>query len=61
MLTYADGCCRMLTYAQEYTYCIAIPLWNLSCFWYMEVMKRALGWPNWMTGLCGLKLLVYAA
>ena len=49
--------------AQEYTYCIALILWNLSCFWYMEVMKRALGWPNWMTGvynLCALCMPVAA-
>ena len=44
--------CLMI--AREYTAATAIPLWIISCFWYMELMVRALGWPNWLTGVYNL-------
>ena len=44
--------CLML--AREYTAAVAVPLWVLSCFWYMELMVKALGWPSWLTGVYNL-------
>ena len=38
----------------EYTAATAVPLWSMSCFWCMELMVRALGWPTWLTGLNNL-------
>lgn len=38
----------------EYTAATAVPLWTMSCFWYTELMVRALGWPTWLTGLHNL-------